>query len=259
MNAPESGRDPVTRQQAPRSFRPPFPLRGRPPDGSGNGPTLRRRRSTPRPTRGQWVFAVIAIVVVLSLVGSTLGTIIVDYAGRPQATSEGDPSAFGDQQASLIEDQRATVAASPNDASAMALLAQYLQLGGNSTEAVQWYERALQIDPNDIDIRLSFADMLTQAGRQADSELQYQRVLAIDPANIPAIFYLGDLYQFWKPTPRTSEAVAQFQQVLATQPDSVLATTARERLALLGAATPAAGESGTSGTEPPSTPVASLG
>lgn len=202
-------------------------------------PTL-RRRSADRPTRSQWVFASIAILVVLSLIGSTVGTIVVDYVGRQDSAQGDDPRAFDDQQASLIENQRATVAANPNDAAAMALLAQYLQLGGNPTEAVQWYEQALQINPNDVDIRLSFADMLTQTGRQADSELQYQRVLTIDPGNIPAIFYLGDLYQFWKPNPRTTEAIARFQQVLATGPDSALATTARDRLVLLGAATPVA-------------------
>jgi len=212
-----------------------------------------RRRSANRPTRSQWVFASIAILVVLSLVGSTLGTIVVDYVGRQDSGAEDDPRAFDDQQATLIENQRATVAANPTDASAMALLAQYLQLGGNPTEAVQWYEQALQINPNDVSIRLSFADMLTQAGRQADSELQYQRVLTIDPGNIPAIFYLGDLYQFWKPEPRTAEAIAQFQQVLSAGPDSALATTARDRLVLLGAATPVA----TPMSGPPATPIAS--
>ena len=220
---------------------------------------MARRR--PRPTRGQWIFGIIAIVVVLSLVGSTLGTIIVDYVGRQQSSSEDDPRAFDDQQAQLIEDQRATVAANPNDAAAMALLAQYLQLGGKSTEAVQWYERALQVNPNDIGIRLNFADMLTQSGRQADSELQYQKVLAIDPANIPAVFYLGDLYQFWKPAPRTPEAIAQFERVLAIGPGSVLATTAQERLTLLGVATPAAGTpaNGAPATAPAATPISGTG
>ena len=225
-----------------------------------NGPVM-GRRPRPRPTRGQWIFGIIAIVVVLSLVGSTLGTIIVDYAGRQQSSSKDDPRAFNDRQAQLVEDQRATVAANPNDAAAMALLAQYLQLSGNSTEAVQWYERALQINPNDIGIRLNFADMLTQSGRQADSELQYQRVLAIDPANIQAVFYLGDLYQSWKPAPRTPEAIAQFQQVVAIGPGSVLATTARERLTLLGVATPTAGTSavGAPATGPLASPIAGTG
>ncbi len=224
--------------------------------GSGSLPRpsrpVIRRRSTDRPTRSQWIFASIAILVVLSLVGSTLGTILVDYVGRQDSGAEGDPRAFDDQQASLIADQRATVEANPNDAAAMALLAQYLQLGGNSTEAVQWYEQALQINPNDVSIRLNFADMLTQAGRQADAELQYQRVLTIDPGNIPAIFYLGDVYQFWKPEPRTSEAIAQFQQVLAVGPDSALATTARDRLVLLGAATPVLSPA----SAQPATPIA---
>lgn len=252
----DSKRDPVVDPRSPRSPRPRFLRRALPFARSGTGPA--RRRTAARPTRGQWLFAVIAIVVVLSLVGSTLGTIIVDYAGRQQSTNEDDQRAANDQQAALIENQRATVAANPSDASAMALLAQYLQLGGDSSEAVQWYEQALQINPNDIDIRLSFADMLTQTGRQSDSELQYQRVLAIDPKNIPATFYLGDLYQFWKPTARTSEAVTQFQRVLSIGPDSALATTARERLTLLGAATPNAETPGIPEIGPAATPIVQM-
>ena len=211
---------------------------------------MTRRRSSSRPTRGQWVFASIAILVVLSLVGSTLGTILLDFNSQQGTGQEDDPRDFDDQQASLIAEQRAIVAANPNDASAMALLAQYLQLGGNSAEAVQWYEQALQVNPNDVSIRLSFADMLTQAGRPADSELQYQRVLAIDPGSIPAIFYLGDLYQFWKPEPRTAEAIARFQEVLTVGPDSALATTAGERLIVLGAATPVAMPAGPTASTP---------
>lgn len=238
-------------QQSPRSPRPRFLRRSPGPVPAGSTRSTSRRRSSNRPTKGQWIFASIAILVVLSLVGSTLGTIFLDFNSRQSGQQEDDPLDFEDQQATLIENQRATVEANPNDAASMALLAQYLQLGGNSTEAVQWYERALQINPNDVSIRLNFADMLTQAGRQADSELQYRRVLAIDPANIPAVFYLGDLYQFWNPEPRIPEAVAQFQQVLTLGPESALATTARDRLTLLGGATPVP----IAGSVPQSTPV----
>ena len=255
LSSRDPKRDPGNVSDLPHSPRPRFLRRfAKVTPGSSRSVSSRpviRRRSSSRPTRGQWIFASIAILVVLSLVGSTLGTIFLDFNSRQGSQQEDDPQGFDDQQASLIADQRATVAANPNDASAMALLAQYLQLGGNSTEAVQWYEQALQIDPNDVSIRLNFADMLTQAERQADSELQYQRVLTIDPGNIPAVFYLGDLYQFWKPEPRTTEAIAQFEQVLVIGPDSALATTARDRLTLLGAATPVA----TPGAPTASTPI----
>ncbi len=247
---PNPGSD--SARQSPRSPRPRFLRRSSGPVPAGNARPTGRRPASNRPTKGQWIFASIAILVVLSLIGSTLGTILLDYTSQQSGQQEADPLDFENQQASLIEDQRAMVEANPNDAASMALLAQYLQLGGNSTEAVQWYERALQINPNDVSIRLNFADMLTQAGRQADSELQYRRVLAIDPANIPAVFYLGDLYQFWNPEPRTPEAIAQFQQVLTLGPESALATTARDRLTLLGGATPAT----TPVPATPSTPVA---
>ena len=98
--------------------------------------------------------------------------------------------------------------------------------------------------------------MLTQANRQSDAELQYFRVLDMDPSNIPATFYLGDLYQFWQPEARTVDAISQFQTVITRSPTSTLATTARERLTILGGAIPNATPlAGTPGT-PIATPVA---
>jgi tetratricopeptide (TPR) repeat protein len=127
----------------------------------------------------------------------------------------------------------------------MALLAQFLALDGNLSEAITWFEHALELNPNDVNIRLNFADTLSQGGRYGDAELQYKRVLEIDPNNLEATFYLGDLYQFWQPTPRYSEAAIQYQKVIAMAPDSVLAERASRQLVVMGYATPV-----------PATPVA---
>ncbi|HEV2527937.1 MAG TPA: tetratricopeptide repeat protein [Thermomicrobiales bacterium] len=205
-----------------------------------------RRRSRVRRSKGQIAFAVVAIIIVLSMVGSVVASIAVDLAGPGEQQDDTDaPLAFEEQQQELIDEQLAAVEANPNDFAAIVRLAQSYQLANQPDQAITWFERALAINPNDVPTRLDFADMLTQAGRQNDAELQYFRVLEIDPANVPAMFYLGDLYQFWQPAARTDEAVAQFQRVVMTSPTSALATTARERLGILGApvpdATPIAG------------------
>jgi cytochrome c-type biogenesis protein CcmH/NrfG len=222
--------------------------RERPQARPGSNVRVRPRVRTRR-TRSQWLFASIAIIVVLSMVGSVVASIAIDWAGNRQTqTQEDEARGFEDQQEELIAEQREIVAANPNDTAAMVRLAKSLALANQSEEAITWYERALQINPNDVQTRLDFAQMLVQSGNQADAELQYQRVLSLDPNNVQAIFYLGDAYQYWQPQPRTAEAIARFQQVLAVSPDSVLATTARERLTLLGAGTPVPGT-------PPATPV----
>lgn len=213
----------------------------------------RQRRTFRQASRGQILFGVIALVAVCSLVGSTLATVGLNLGSRQSATSTVDATRAADAQSALIADQRKTVAANPNDANAMAMLAQYLQVTNNSAEAIEWYTKALQINPNDVKIRLDFADMLVNTNRQGDAELQYQRVLQIDPNNLQAMFWLGDLYQYWKPSPRTGEAVAFFERVLQVGPGSVPAQQAQQRLAQLGVATPAAG---TPAVPMPGTPIA---
>lgn len=226
---------------------------------AGRRPAQRGKRRQPiHRSRGEILFAGIAIIVVLSMVGAAAGTMVIDLTGNGRTSEEDDPVGADDGQTELIANQRATVEANPNDTSAMVLLAKYLQFGNQPEEAISWYEKAIAINPNDISIRLDFANMLTQNGNQSDAELQYRRVLELDPSNIPAIFYLGDLYQYWKPAPRTPEAIAQYQQVLSVAPESVLATTATERLTLLGAPVPATGTPA-SGTPGAGTPVAEPG
>lgn len=190
------------------------------------------------------------------MIGGTVFTILIDVTNsRDVNDNEFD---FAEQQSQLIEEQRQYVEDNPNDASGMALLAQFLALDGELTEAISWYEKALTINPNDITIRLNFADTLTQAGRYSDAEFQYKRALEIDPNSIEATFYLGDLYQFWQPTPRYAEAAAQYQKVIAMAPDSVLAQRASQQLLVMGYATPVPATPAAGGTPlaTPATPAA---
>lgn len=208
------------------------------------GTFRRQQRALRQASRGQVLFGMIALVAVCSLIGSTLATVGLNLASRQSATSTVDATHGADAQSALIADRRATVAANPNDANAMATLARYLQVTNNSAEAIDWYTKALQINPNDVTIRLDFAEMLVNTNRQGDAELQYQKVLQLDPNNVQAMFWLGDLYQYWKPSPRTGEAIAFFQRVIQVGPGSVSAQQAQQRLAQLGVATPVATPAG---------------
>lgn len=230
--------NPRNRQQSrgPRIVRPRFVPRL-------SGEAIRnQRRAIQRASTGQVIFGLIAILVVCALIGSSVATIGGDlFSGRGGDRTTDNATEVARSQQRLIEAQRATVEANPQDASAMALLAQYLQVSGNPGEAIEWYTKALQINPNDTSVRLNFAAMLVNANKQGDAEFQYQKVLEIDPNNLQAMFWLGDLYQYWTPAPRTPEAVSWFQRVMLVGPGSVLATQAQQRLQQLGAGTPVPG------------------
>ena len=108
-----------------------------------------RRRPRFRRSRGQWVFAGIAVIVVLSMVGSVVASIAIDLGGPGQNQDSPDaPRAFEEQQQDLIDEQLALVEANPDDFAAIVRLAQTYQLANQPDQAITWFERALAINPN---------------------------------------------------------------------------------------------------------------
>jgi tetratricopeptide (TPR) repeat protein len=185
----------------------------------------------------QLAFAALALLVVCSMVGATVGSAILD--ARRTGDAE-DATNLPDREAPLIQEQRDRIAANPNDAAAMVLLAQLLANEGELTEAITWYERALSLNPNDLAARNAFAQDLALAGNYRDAEFQYRRALEIAPDDAQALFNLAELYENWQPAPRIAEAIPLYQRVIATSPTSVVAERAAGQLQALGVGTPAA-------------------
>lgn len=171
------------------------------------------------------------------MIGATVGSAILDARGTGD---DGDATNVPDRESPLIQEQRDRIAANPNDAAAMALLAQLLANQGELTEAITWYERALGINPNDLAVRNAFARDLALAGNYRDAEFQYGRALEIAPNDAQALFNLAELYENWQPSPRIAEAIPLYQRVVATSPTSVVAERAAVQLQALGAGTPPA-------------------
>ena len=178
----------------------------------------------------------LGLLVVCSLLAGTLGAAVFDLI---DGTGGAETESTLDEPSGLEQSLRDRIVADPNDAATMAELANLLANGGNLTEAILWYEKALAADPASSTIRLDFARSLAEGGKQRDAEVQFQRVVADEPANVEAHFYLGELYRDWQP-PRADEAIAEYRRVLDLRPDSYLAQRATEALVALGAATPVA-------------------
>ncbi|MEA2593575.1 MAG: hypothetical protein QOF01_44 [Thermomicrobiales bacterium] len=191
--------------------------------------------------RAQLAFSVLALLVVFSLIVGALGAAIVDGLTNP--SNDDEPISFDPNSANepdeYEESLRKEVAENPNDAAALASLANYLAQTGRLSEAIEWYEKSLAIEPENWDVRLDFARSLADGGKRTDAEFQFKKILAGQPENAQAHYYLAELYRNWVP-PRTPEAAAEYRRTIEVGPGTYVAELSAQALTELGFATPGA-------------------
>lgn len=181
------------------------------------------------------IFAIFALITVFSLVVGLVGVAIIDEL--TQANND-DPIEVNDDDVDEYEQSlRDAAAANPDDPNALKELANFLSNSGNLDEAIEWYEKALALNPNDAILRLAFADALKAGGKRLDAELQYQKTIEVQPNNPQAHFGLAELYQTWS-SPRTDDAIAEYQKTIEVGGDSYVTELAAQQLAALTPGTP---------------------
>jgi cytochrome c-type biogenesis protein CcmH/NrfG len=213
-----------------------------------------QRPSSPRPTRkrppavnqsgkaGQFgntqqmrvAYIVISGLVICSMLGVVLAT--VDFSGFWDDETE---VAHGDPNEDLVAEQQTVVAENPEDLDQVVLLANLLANTGHMQDAMEWYERALELDPANNGVRLDFARSLQENDLNADAEAQFLQVLDSDPNSLPGHYYLAKLYMDWQPR-RKEEARAHYERVVEINPDSFLAEQAQVELDSMDQTTPIA-------------------
>jgi tetratricopeptide (TPR) repeat protein len=203
--------------------------------------------------RSQLAFSILALLVVFSLIIGAIGTAIVD--GLSGNDNSDDPITVDGTEDSEIADEyeaalRTTATDNPNDAAALASLANYLAQNGQLTEAIDWYEKSLTIEPNNWDVRLDFARFLAEGDKRTDAEFQFKKVIEGQPENPQAHYFLAELYRNWLP-PRIPEAVTEYILTIQTGSETFVAEQAAQALRDLGYATPTAA-SPVAATEEPS-------
>jgi tetratricopeptide (TPR) repeat protein len=209
--------------------------RRRPP---AKNPSKRRQAAS---NRNQRIYAILGVVVAISLIVTIVGPPLVDYLTR----QDDDPEVVVDED-SVDPNQTAyldQIDADPNNYQAMVGLGNYLAQTGKIDEAIVWYERSFDIAPDDWQNRLSFARDLADGEKRADAELQFKKVLAACPGSLQTYFSLGQLYARWVPVARTDEAAQAFNYVVTYGGDSFLVELSQEELSQLGFASPTTGSS----------------
>ncbi len=139
-------------------------------------------------------------------------------------------------------DMRARLQKNPKDVDAMVILADLLANTGRTTEAIQWYGKAIELKPDDEPLRVAFGSVLMQDNFTLDAEVQFKRAHDLNPNDPEPLYLLGQLYEH-EANPQVEQARSMYEQASKVQPGTVYAGLARERLKALDAtpgATPVA-------------------
>lgn len=192
------------------------------------------RRQFCRLRKPEKIFAIVALLAVLTLLFGTLGTVVVDQFINNNGDDVETVTSDDDQAGREFRD---AAQANPDDPQVLLALANYLAQTGSLAEAITWYEKALAINPNDAVTRLAFADALAGGGKRSDAELQYKRVFEIQPSNPQAHYGLAELYRLWSP-PRIQDAITEYNKTIQVGPDSYVAALAKQKLSSLTGGTP---------------------
>lgn len=81
--------------------------------------------------------------------------------------------------------------ANPRDPKPALELANFLYDHQRWSDAIPWYERALELEPRNTDARTDFATCLHQAGRFDEALKEYQRALELEPDKPQALYGLA--------------------------------------------------------------------
>lgn len=203
--------------------------------GRARAPSARRIAAPtgrgPSPNRGRVVFAVLGLLVIVSLIFGTVATGFTFGIGT-------DPTADSAPQApagsGLVPTYEARIRDNPTDTGAMVVLANTLQNQGDYPGAITWYEKAVALKPDDVELRLAFGQALFSFGELFDAEVQYKKALELNAASAKAEYYLAELYQRSTP-PRTGEARQHYQRASDLEPEGAWGRASRAALDRLSA------------------------
>ena len=108
-----------------------------------------------------------------------------------------------------------TVAKRPNGANAQSNLGSALYVQGRIPEALQHYERALQLNPGLVTAHFDYALALIQAGRLTEAEGHCRDAFRLNPRYYPAHYQLGLILLRLN---RPGEALDEFARTIETAP-----------------------------------------
>ena len=95
-----------------------------------------------------------------------------------QGLPEGHPPI---DNAAVVQQMEAMAAQNPQDVDVRLKLANFLYDQKQYPKAIEWYERALELDPKNVNARTDLGTAYFYMGRPQDALREYDKSLAVDP------------------------------------------------------------------------------
>jgi tetratricopeptide (TPR) repeat protein len=105
--------------------------------------------------------------------------------GASGALPEGHPPVDTSAVVKALEEEAAQ---NPRDPQPRLKLANYLYDQHQWLQAIEWYQKALELDPKNVSARTDLGTCYFNAGRPQDALREYRKSLEIDPKHAPTIF-----------------------------------------------------------------------
>ena len=114
-------------------------------------------------------------------------TAVGQAAGTPPSGTlpEGHPPVDTSAVVKTLEEQAAQ---NPRDPQPRLRLANYLYDQQQWPKAIEWYQKALELDPKNVNAHTDLGTAYYSAGRAQDALREYRKSLEIDPKHEPTIF-----------------------------------------------------------------------
>lgn len=109
----------------------------------------------------------------------------VPPGGVAGALPEGHPPVDTTAVVKALEEEAAQ---NPRDPQPRLKLANYLYDHSQWLQAIEWYQRALELDPKNVNARTDLGTSYFNAGRAQEALREYRKTLEIDPNHEPTIF-----------------------------------------------------------------------
>lgn len=109
----------------------------------------------------------------------------VPPGGAGGALPEGHPPVDTTAVVKALEEEAAQ---NPRDPQPRLKLANYLYDNSQWVQAIEWYQKALELDPKNVNARTDLGTAYFNVGRAQDALREYRKTLEIDPEHQPTIF-----------------------------------------------------------------------
>ncbi len=201
----------------------------------------RPSRPAPAPRRGATAYYPSATdsrrrAIALAIVGAgvLVAILVVLFSVEQRSPAPAAQQTAGSQnvEANLAALQQ-RLAQNPTDLGTMITLGNTLYDAKRYPEAINWYEKALELAPTNTDVRTDLGTAYFYSGNNDKAKEQWGKVLAQDPKKIQAHFNLGVLYSGLTP-PDNEAAAREWETVIQIDPTSPDAKAAEQRLKQIG-------------------------